>query len=391
MNLQGPRSSAPGDGDLARLADERAAADRQYNDALTALDRAIVDAGSRASLGRDDLLQLASTLIVFLQQITAFVDTKDREVAATAAAQVGALERTAEAIPELRTQVAVAQRTVAALSRELGRADRAPAPTATSHPAPGTSHPAPAHPAPRPPHLAPDVTYVAFEDEFRGSDGAIGERLRAYVPVFAGAENVVDIGCGRGEFLAALKNEGIPARGVDLNAEMAAIARDRGLDVEAGDALAFLASLPDGSVGGLMAAQVVEHLDPPYLFELLGTAAAKLRPGAPVVIETINAACWLAFFSSYIRDLTHVRPIHPDTLQYLLRASGFERVTLRYSAPVPAHVKMQPANLPADTLASAEPTARALVAVAHAFNANMAILNNLMFTHLDYAAIGYRG
>ncbi len=391
MNLQGPRSSS-GDERLARLAAERADADRRYNDALTALDRAIVDAGTRESLGRGDLLRMATTLIGFLQQITAFVETKDRELAASTAARIDGIERTAEAIAELRTQMGVVQRTVAALSRELSR-DAATLGGTLSHASPAA--PASAHdpsargtPARTMPRV-PDVTYVAFEDHFRGADETIRERLAAYVPLFAGAADVVDIGCGRGEFLAALKAAGISGRGVDLNAEMAAIARDRGLDVQAGDALAFLASLPDGSLGGLMAAQVVEHLEPSYLVALLETAAAKLRPGAPIVIETINAACWLAFFSSYIRDLTHVRPIHPETLQYLLRATGFERVMLRYSAPVPEHVTMQPAHLPAETLASADSTARALVSMAHTFNANMAILNNLMFTHLDYAAIGY--
>src|SRR6185295_924176 len=106
------------------------------------------------------------------------------------------------------------------------------------------------------------------------------------------------------------------------NGEMVAEARGRGLDAVAGDALAHLASLADESIGGLFAAQVVEHLEPRYLIQLLETAFHKLRPGAPIVIETINAACWLAFFSSYLRDLTHVRPIHPETLEYLTRASG---------------------------------------------------------------------
>ena len=92
------------------------------------------------------------------------------------------------------------------------------------------------------------------------------------------------------------------------------------------DALGVPAALPDASLGGIIATQVVEHLEPSYLMRLLDAAARKLRPGAPIVLETINPACWLAFFSSYIRDLTHVRPVHPETLQYLLRASGFERV-----------------------------------------------------------------
>ncbi len=112
----------------------------------------------------------------------------------------------------------------------------------------------------------------------------------------------------------ALKQAGITARGVDTNAEMAAIARERDLDVVETDALTALQAVPDGSLGGIIAAQVIEHLEPAYLVRLLEVAFDKLRPAAPIVLETINPACWLAFFSSYIRDLTHVRPVHPETL-----------------------------------------------------------------------------
>ena len=171
---------------------------------------------------------------------------------------------------------------------------------------------------------------------------------------------------------------------------MVASARERGLDVIEGDALDYVASLPDGSIGGLMASQVVEHLEPAYLMRLLDAAYDTLRAGSPVVIETINPACWLAFFSSYIRDFTHVRPIHPDTLQYLLRASGFARVTLRYSAPVPDQVKMKPIDLSSEVLASSDASARALVDTAGVINRNAAILNNLLFSYFDYAVIGYR-
>jgi O-antigen chain-terminating methyltransferase len=102
----------------------------------------------------------------------------------------------------------------------------------------------------------------------------------------------------------------------------------------------------------------------------------KLRPGGRIVLETINPACWFAFFSSYIRDLTHVRPIHPDTLAYFLQASGFQRVRVDYRAPYPERDKLQP--LPGDD------------ALVETFNRNVALLNALMFTHLDYAAIGER-
>jgi len=231
---------------------------------------------------------------------------------------------------------------------------------------------------------------VAFEDQFRGADAAVAEKLRAYVPIFAGATDVLDLGCGRGELVAALEAAGIRARGVDANGEMVAAARARGLDAREADALAYVESLDDESLGGVAATQVVEHLEPSYLVRLLDALSHKLRPGAPIVVETINPACWLAFFSSYIRDLTHVRPLHPDTLQYLLRASGFERVEIRYSAPVPEPVKMKGFDVPAEMLSASDSVPAAIAGLAHVVNANATILNTLLFSHMDYAAIGYR-
>ena len=367
--------------DLERLERERLDRDRQYNDALTALDHALNAAASQTAVDRGDLERLATALLVFLQQITGFVDSKDRELVARAADRVEKLEPALASIDELRAQVATLQRAMQMLTRETSdsrQSSVARAPSSVAGPQPAVaSH-------------GDDYKYVGFEDQFRGSDEAIAAKLQAYLPIFTGASDVVDLGCGRGEFLAALSAAGVRARGVDTNSEMVATAAARGLDVSHSDALTYLSSVPDESLGGIIATQVVEHLEPSYLMRLLDTASHKLRAGAPIVIETINAACWLAFFSSYIRDITHVRPVHPETLQYLLRASGFTHVTIQYSAPVPDAVKMKTANLPADVLAATDSTSRALHEIAHAVNANGAILNNLMFTHLDYAAIGYR-
>jgi 2-polyprenyl-3-methyl-5-hydroxy-6-metoxy-1,4-benzoquinol methylase len=315
-----------------------------------------------------------TALIIFLQKITAFVESKDRLITATAASRLDRHDELLGRLPEMQTQLAVLQRATQMLTRSVG----------SPQPAVGSS---------QPPTLTPqalsDYQYVAFEDRFRGSDEEIREKLRAYVQLFAGAGDVLDIGCGRGEFLALLKDAGVSARGVDTNQEMVATACERGLDAVHADALAFLDALPDGSLGGLMAAQVVEHLAPPYLSRLLAVAFQKLRAGAPIVIETINPACWLAFFSSYIRDITHAQPVHPETLQYLLQANGFGSVTLRYSQPVPEHMKMQPVDVPAIAAAGGEHAA-AVAQMARTVNANAAILNNLLFTHYDYAAIGYR-
>ena len=157
---------------------------------------------------------------------------------------------------------------------------------------------------------------------------------------------------------------------------MVEVCRAQGLEAVEGDALGYLRSLPDQSLGGLFAAQVAEHLEPDYLLELLEEAFVKLRPGAAIVLETINPACWFAFFSSYIRDITHVRPLHPDTLSYLLTAHGFQEVTVRYSAPYPERDKL------------VRVTGEGVVE--DALNANADKLNALLFTDMDYAAIGRR-
>jgi len=108
------------------------------------------------------------------------------------------------------------------------------------------------------------------------------------------------------------------------------------------------------------------------------------------VLETINPQCWFAFFSSYIRDLTHVRPVHPETLQYLLRASGFERVEIRYRTPLPDTEKLKVIELSDDIRQSEDPSCAAVIRLADACNANAARLNTLMFSYMDYAVVGYR-
>ena len=235
--------------------------------------------------------------------------------------------------------------------------------------------------------------YVGFEDQFRGSPEEIGRRLAEYLPIFLGigdqgsgtrASDVLDVGCGRGEFLALLREEGVNARGIDVNPAMVEVCRSQGLDAVTGDALAYLRALPDGSLGGLFAAQVVEHLEPRYLTQLLDAAFDKLRPGVPIVLETINPACWFAFFESYIRDLTHVRPVHPDTLKYLLIATGFQRVEIRYRAPYPESDKLQQVG------AASRQRAAGFENLVDTVNENVEKINRLLFTYLDYAAIGRR-
>lgn len=349
----------------------------------------------------DAFERFESALVVFLQQITGFVESKERFVRHLAERdalrldehhrELEALRLALEPLSEVQQQVLVLQRTAQMLKRELeARPAAAGAAGAASATPSSPGAPAGRLPAATPTGALDDFTYVGFEDRFRGSDEEIRAKQRTYVPMFKGASDVLDLGCGRGEFLELLQSERISGRGVDTNYEMVEVVRERGLQATQADGLSYLESIPDGSLGGLIAAQVVEHLQPSYLVTLLRTAYDKLRPGSPIVLETINPACWYAFFSSYIRDFTHVRPIHPETMQYLLQASGFGNVSIRYSAPVPDHMKIKRLEMPKNLDIGNEVTARALYDASLVLNENANTLNNLLFTYLDYAAIGYR-
>jgi SAM-dependent methyltransferase len=332
-------------------------------------------------------------VILYLQTITGYVDTKNRATSAALNAGLSALSEDwlkrresldarerrllarVESLDDIRATAALAQQTAAALKREVGKLLLVGTPgTPEGQATPGAS----AAPAAAP-HLEA-IKYIGFEDAFRGSEEAIRSRLAEYVPMFEGRLDVLDIGCGRGEFLDLLRERGIGARGLDLNHEMVEACRARGHEVVEGDALSYLASLPDASLGGLFAAQVVEHLEPAYLSRLLDTARVKLRPEAVMVLETINPACWVAFFESYIRDLTHVRPLHPETLQYLARASGFHAVTVEFKSPVPEPARLQRAPPPADPGVG-------MVDMVEIFNENFAKLNARLFTYMDYAIV----
>jgi SAM-dependent methyltransferase len=331
--------------------------------------RALADVAAQAREGFAGLVRFESLLLQYLQQITPLVDTRDRAVQ--------------DALAELRTVTAFVQRAAASTERQM---ERFAAQLAGSE-ASATSSPS-LPPAPRS-TAAPELNahkYVGFEDRFRGSEEEIRARLTAYVPYFAGTADVLDVGCGRGEFLDLMRANGIPARGLDINGAMVEVCRARGLDAVQGDALSHLTNLEDATLGGLIAVQVVEHLDPDYLVRMLQTAFHKLRPGSAIVLETINPTCWVAFFESYIRDPTHVRPVHPETLQYLLLASGFNRVEIVYRSPVAD--KLQAAS--ALAAPAQDEAARALNDLIAAFNRNVERLNARMFSYLDYATIGRR-
>ncbi len=314
--------------------------------------------------GFEALVRFESLLVQFLQQVTPVIDTKERALT--------------DAIDELRNVTAVAQRTAMAVKRQIEQGGGKPSGL------PGAQ----GEPKGSPPPMVDAYKYVGFEDRFRGSEDEIRKRLTDFVPYFDGTTNVLDVGCGRGEFLDLLKAKGVSARGLDLNPEMVEVCLARGLEATSGDALTYLSGLPDESLGGLLAVQVIEHLEPDYLQRFLQTAFYKLKPGARMVLETINPACWVAFFESYIRDLSHVRPIHPETLQYLLHASGFSSVDVVYRAPIAEEARLQRVTARPEHFGDQQ--VDPLTELVSAFNRNMDRLNSRMFTFQDYAAVAIK-
>ncbi len=366
-----------------------------------------------AAVQRDHLAGIAefqSHLMLLLQQVTAYVDTKDRDAASGAlvlnAALSGLSENVAKrleslgareqrdeartstiasALDEIRATVGTLQHGFATVKRQLEQGFHGVLQGSGSAEVPQGSGVLPGAGTPGDAFAGEldAYKYVGFEDQFRGSREVIRARLESYLPLFEGRADVLDVGCGRGEFLDLLASRGIQSRGLDLNHEMAESCRARGLDVAQGDAVGYLSTLPDASLGGIFAAQVVEHLAPQYLLRFLDLAGHKLRPGGRLVLETLNPACWVAFFESYIRDITHVWPLHPDTLKYLVLASGFTHAEIEFRSPVPVQDRLQPIALPA----GADPVVAEL---AEAFNGNVEKLNARIFTYMDYAVVAQR-
>ena len=249
-------------------------------------------------------------------------------------------------------------------------------------PAPGPALP----PAPAvPPGLGtlPATAYVRFEDRHRGTREDILHRQRAYLDLFAGAAPVLDVGCGRGEFLELCAKAGIAARGVDLDAGMVAHCRAAGLAAEEADALATLEALPDGALGGVFCAQVIEHLPPEALIALVRLAHRKLRPGGVLLCETPNPACLTVFSGAFYVDLSHVKPIHPEAARFVVEAAGFQDVEIRYVNPVPPEGKLQPLE-PFWYMRRYEEVFLTQI------NDNLERLNQLLWGAQDYAVIGRR-
>jgi SAM-dependent methyltransferase len=165
--------------------------------------------------------------------------------------------------------------------------------------------------------------YVDFEELFRGPAERVTESQRPYLELVRHHQPVLDIGCGRGEFLALLAGEGIAAHGADSDAGMVERCRALGLEVTLADANEHLESLPDASLGTVFSAQVIEHLAHVELQRMLALARRKLRPGGLFIAETVNPHR-VSSLKTFWVDITHRHPIFPEVALALSAIAGFE-------------------------------------------------------------------
>jgi hypothetical protein len=148
--------------------------------------------------------------------------------------------------------------------------------------------------------------------------------------------------------------------------------REAGLDVSQGDLLEFLFAQPENSLGGIFCSQVVEHLPASVLLRMLEAAFVRLKPGAPILLETVNVSSVFALTQVFTRDLTHITTVHPETLQFMLNACGFQRPEILYTSQVPAVQQLKLFSKP-------ENEAQEI------FNHNMTKLNQLLFGPMEFA------
>jgi O-antigen chain-terminating methyltransferase len=215
--------------------------------------------------------------------------------------------------------------------------------------------------------------YADFTEHFRGSTAEVSAKLEGYLPDvhrLAGPGGVVDLGCGRGEWLALLRAAGVTARGIDANPAFVAAGRARGLDMELGDALGYLEALPLDSIDMVTAFHVIEHLATEDLLALLEAARGALRPGGCLLLETPNPTNLVMAACDFYNDPTHRSPLPPALTEYLVSTQGFRDVEVR-----PLHPKTSPLMPTGGANACAR--VHELVVQAH-------------FGPQDYAVLGYK-
>ncbi len=216
------------------------------------------------------------------------------------------------------------------------------------------------------------IDYFDFENHFRGSRAQIKKNQEIYLKYFQGRRHVLDLGCGRGEFLELLKEHGIQAYGVDLYEEFIALCQQKKLQAVQEDAIAFLEQTEKAD--GIFAGQLIEHLPLEQLIRLTELAYEKLEPGAFLILETPNPMSLAIYTNSFYLDPSHNKPVHPLTMRYLLEKAGFLDITVIFTES-----SRLPVQIPKLDIAQAAGIAE--------FNDAMKEVERTLFGSQDYAII----
>lgn len=176
--------------------------------------------------------------------------------------------------------------------------------------------------------------YRAFEDRFRGPRELVVSRLRVYLPFVLPLKTlyeeskIVDLGCGRGEWLELMAEAGFEGQGVDLDDGMLATCLANGLSVAKEDAIKYLQNLQDESIAVVSGFHVIEHIPFDAQRKLVSEAYRVLKPGGLLILETPNPENFLVGTNSFYLDPTHLRPVPPQLLHFLAEYYCFARIKL---------------------------------------------------------------
>lgn len=231
----------------------------------------------------------------------------------------------------------------------------------------------------------PNLQFDSFDfaRRHRGPEGDLIAHMTKYASQFGGVARVLDVGCGRGEFLDACAQVGVGSYGIDLDPDMVGRCRMKGLEAYEADVLEHLRSLEDRSLDGIFSSQVVEHMTAAELFDFVQLAAAKMRRGATIVLETINPDTFTALRWFWM-DPTHRQPVPPAMLRFLLEGAGFTLRDVLYTSPLPEQDALE--RLPEGSVAAAGVSLEPL----RSYNRNVEKLNRVLFGDQDYAIIAER-
>jgi len=230
-----------------------------------------------------------------------------------------------------------------------------------------------------------ELFYRKFEEKHRGSQETITQRLKVYLPfieplksVHPDGLNAFDIGCGRGEWLELIEAHGFSGFGMDLNSGMLAASLEKGLDVKQGDAVEYLAQLPEESQAVISAFHVVEHISFQQLQSLVSEAYRVLLPGGILILETPNPENIIVGTNYFYLDPTHKQPIPPLLLNFLPEYYGYARSSI-VRLHEPGELKTKENISLIDVLGGVSPD-YALVAQKNASSATMKLFDDAFYT-----------